>query len=135
MPKTARSPWLLWGWLIGGLLYTYVVVTVERVDYYMYLLLPLAALTGGAFIGRVVESVSSSSLPRATKYAAAVVAAIFFVLILQQNRGIAEPYYAYKKSVYRNAIALDKTLKPNSIIVMGHYDPSVLYYIGRYGWE
>ena len=34
----ARSPALLWGWLAGGIAYVYVVVTVERVDYYMYLL-------------------------------------------------------------------------------------------------
>ncbi|MBV9272193.1 MAG: glycosyltransferase family 39 protein [Candidatus Eremiobacteraeota bacterium] len=135
LPKTARSPWLLWGWLIGGVLYTYVVVTVERVDYYMYLLLPLAALSGGAFIGRIADAVAVSTIPRAAKYAAALVAAIFLVAVVQQNRAIAKPYYAYKKSVYRNAIALDKTLKPNALIVMGHYDPSVLYYIGRYGWE
>ena len=31
----ARSSALLWGWLAGGLAYAYVVVTVERVDYYM----------------------------------------------------------------------------------------------------
>ena len=35
---------LLWGWLAGGLLYVFVVVTVERVDYYMLPLLPLCAL-------------------------------------------------------------------------------------------
>ena len=40
----ARSKALLWGWLAGGLLYVYVVVTVERVDYYMLPLLPLCAL-------------------------------------------------------------------------------------------
>ena len=135
VPKTTRSPWLLWGWLIGGLVYTYVVVTVERVDYYMYLLLPLAALAGGGFIARIGEAVSSSSIPRIAKYAAALVALALLAGIVQQNRAIAKPYYAYKKSVYRNAISLDRTLKPGAIIVMGHYDPSVLYYIGRYGWE
>ena len=45
------------------------------------------------------------------------------------------PYYAYNKSVYRAAVALDATLAPNALVVMGHYDPSVLYYIGRKGWE
>ncbi|MDP9112017.1 MAG: hypothetical protein M3M96_10335, partial [Candidatus Eremiobacteraeota bacterium] len=30
---------------------------------------------------------------------------------------------------------LDHTLDKDSLIVMGHYDPSVLYYINRKGWE
>ena len=33
---TARSKTLLWAWLAGGLAYVFVVVTVERVDYYLY---------------------------------------------------------------------------------------------------
>ena len=48
-----RSKGLLWGWLAGGLLYAYVVVTVERVDYYMLLLVPLCALTIGRRAGAV----------------------------------------------------------------------------------
>ncbi len=47
MPLRSRSDALVWGWLGGGLLYAYVVVTVERVDYYLYLLLPLGALLIG----------------------------------------------------------------------------------------
>ncbi len=43
----ARSKALLWGWLLGGLLYVFIVVTVERVDYYMLPLLPLCALAIG----------------------------------------------------------------------------------------
>jgi hypothetical protein len=30
---------------------------------------------------------------------------------------------------------LDATLAPGALIVMGHYDPSILYTIGRKGWE
>jgi hypothetical protein len=37
--------------------------------------------------------------------------------------------------VYRRAKALDATLPPKALVVMGHYDPSVLYYIDRKGWE
>jgi hypothetical protein len=134
-PAATRTRTLLWAWLVGGLLYTYVVVTVERVDYYMYLLLPLAALTAAGFSARLIGAVSESSLERAIKYAAAGLGVILLAAIVTQDRGMVAPYYKYSKQVYRNAIALDKTLAPGALIVMAHYDPSVLYYIGRYGWE
>jgi len=45
------------------------------------------------------------------------------------------PYYTWSRPVYAAAGELDRTLDPNALIVMGHYDPSVLYTIGRKGWE
>lgn len=135
LPRSTRTRTLLWGWLIGGLAYTYVVVTVERVDYYMYLLLPLAALTAAGFLVRLYDAIAGSALDRVWKYAAAACALAALGAIVYQNRQIVKPYYAYNKQVYRNALALNATLDKNALIVMGHYDPSVLYYIGRYGWE
>jgi 4-amino-4-deoxy-L-arabinose transferase-like glycosyltransferase len=131
----SRSRELLWGWLAGAALYFYVVVTVERVDYYMYLLLPLAALVGAAFIARVTHAVQESTRERPLKFAAAALGALVLLFTIYQNRGEVRPYYAYSKAVYRNAITLDETLAPGALIVMGHYDPSVLYYINRKGWE
>ena len=131
----SRSRELLWGWLLGGLLYVYAVVTVERVDYYMYLLLPLAALLGAAFLTRFWRTVEASALSAPLKYTATAAGALFLTFVLYQNRQDVRPYYTYSKAVYRNAITLDQTLAPNALIVMGHYDPSVLYYINRKGWE
>ena len=36
---------------------------------------------------------------------------------------------------YVRAKQLDATLAPGALVVMGHYDPSILYTIGRKGWE
>lgn len=135
MPATVRTRTLLWGWLAGGLAYTYAVVTVERVDYYMFLLLPLAALTAAAFLDRFASAIARSPLERSYKYAAAAISLAALAAIAYQNRQIVKPYYHYNKTVYRNAVALSRTLAPDALVVMGHYDPSVLYYIGRYGWE
>lgn len=131
----SRSRELLWGWLAGAVLYFYVVVTVERVDYYMYLILPLGALVGSAFIARLSLAVWNSTLQRPIKYSAAALGALLLLFALYQNRLEVRPYYAYSKAVYRNAITLNETLAPDALIVMGHYDPSVLYYINRKGWE
>jgi 4-amino-4-deoxy-L-arabinose transferase-like glycosyltransferase len=135
MPAATRSRTLLWGWLVGGLAYTYVVVTVERVDYYMYLLLPLAALTSAGFITRLAQAFAGSAFGKSVRYALLVFGILALAGTVYQNHAIAAPYYRYNRHVYRNAVALNATLAPNTLIVMGHYDPSVLYYIGRYGWE
>lgn len=134
-PGESRSRALLWGWLAGALLYAYVVVTVERVDYYLYLFLPLAALTGAGFLQRLIGRIASRRLPSGARYAVATAAAILFFLTVMQNRRQVAKYYIYDPSVYRAAVALGTTLEPGALVVMGHYDPSVLYYINRRGWE
>ena len=131
----SRSRELLWGWLAGSILYMYVVVTVERVDYYMYLILPLAALIGAALLTRIARFVIESPWDRNLKYGAAALGACVFVFTVYQNRQEVRPYYNYSKAVYRDATTLNQTLAPDVLIVMGHYDPSVLYYINRKGWE
>jgi 4-amino-4-deoxy-L-arabinose transferase-like glycosyltransferase len=131
----ARSAALLWGWLIGGLAYTYVVVTVERVDYYMYLLLPLAALAIGALVARFTDWVGNVDAAPAARYAILALVPIVAFASLVQARAAIAPYYAYPKQAYRNAVFLSKTLDPRALVVLGHYGPDVLYYIDRYGWE
>jgi len=121
---------LLWAWLAAALVYAYVVVTVERVDYYLYPFLPLAALWTGGFAMSLTRFVPEPS--RRTLALAGIVIAV--AAGYTGWRAVA-PYYAYSKPVYRDAVALDATLAPGSLVVMGHYDPSVLYYIHRKGWE
>ena len=55
--------------------------------------------------------------------------------LVVQSRAAAAPYYRYSKAVYRNAVALDATLDPSALVVIGHYGPDVQYYIDRFGWE
>ncbi len=134
-PAALRSRSLLWAWLAGGLAFVYAVVTVERVDYYMFLLLPPAALTAAGFVARFIAAVAESGLGPAIKYGCAALSLAAFAAAVFQNHQIIKPYYVYSKNVYRNATALNKALDRNALVVMAHYDPSVLYYIGRYGWE
>lgn len=129
-----RSPGLLWGWLAGGIAYAYIVVTVERVDYYLMPLLPLFALSiGGTFAWLNVEVLRNARpwLSLGLRLAGAV---FFAALFLVGWRAIA-PYYHYSKSAYRNAIALDHALPKNALVVLGHYGPDLLYYMNRFGWE
>ncbi|GAC1307164.1 MAG: hypothetical protein NVSMB21_10750 [Vulcanimicrobiaceae bacterium] len=125
-----RSRALLAGWLAAMLAYAFVVVTVERVDYYLYAALPLAALWTGALAEAVRRALAAPGRRVASVLALAIAAGA-----IPQARAAVAPYYDYKKDVYRRAKALDATLAPNALVVMGHYDPSVLYYIDRKGWE
>jgi hypothetical protein len=131
LPYRRREAAVLYGWLGAALVYIYVVVTVERVDYYMYPVLPLAAIVGGNLVLRFWLAV------RGTKrwQIAAGAAALVYVVMISVDRRLVAPYYAYSKANYVAARALDATLAPGALVVMGHYDPSILYYINRKGWE
>jgi hypothetical protein len=132
VPLRSRSDALLWGWLGGGLLYAWVVVTVERVDYYLYLLLPLGALAIGRLCAFAVERWGTARERRATL--AGIAAVVWIAAIVFGYREIA-PYYRWSAVNYVRAKQLDATLAPGALVVMGHYDPSILYTIGRKGWE
>jgi hypothetical protein len=131
VPMRRREGALLYGWLAAALIYMYVVVTVERVDYYMYLILPLAALLGGNLVARGWLWLR----PQSWRTIGIVAAALIFVLMVYADRKRIAPYYAYSKANYADAKALDANLPKDTLIVMGHYDPSILYYINRKGWE
>lgn len=131
----ARSKPLLWGWLAATLVYIFVVVTVERVDYYMYPVLPLCALVAGGAGARLIAFVRETAAGPAVRYAIFAALGIFGVAGALQGRAAVAPYYLYNARAYRNAVALDATLDKNALVVIGHYGPDVQYYIDRFGWE
>jgi hypothetical protein len=126
----SRATPLLYGWLGAALAYAYVVVTVERVDYYLYPFLPLAAVWTGGFAIALTRYVP----PNYRRVLAGAGAAVAIFALVSGQRAVAA-YYRFPKAAFARAKALDATLAPNALIVMGHYDPSVLYYIHRKGWE
>lgn len=130
-----RTKALLWWWLAGGLLYTYVVVTVERVDYYLYPLLPLAALAIGGLIAQLAASVRRADVAPPARLALLAIAPIAAIAALVWSRAPIAPYYQYNGDAYRNAVAVDAALPRDALIVMGHYGPDVQYYINRFGWQ
>jgi hypothetical protein len=132
VPAPRRARPLLFAWLGGVLLYAYAVVTVERVDYYLYVALPLAALWIGFASARLAEFVPPT---RPARVGAALAAAALALGLIVIDRRSVSSYYAYPKAAYRTAKTLDATLDADALVVMGHYDPSILYYIGRKGWE
>jgi Dolichyl-phosphate-mannose-protein mannosyltransferase len=133
VPLRSRSDALVWGWLAGGLLYAYVVVTVERVDYYLYLLLPLGALLVGHLVDAVARRTADLG-PQRRLTLAGIGALIWVIALVVGYRQIA-PYYHWNHVAYVRAKHLDATLAPGALVVMGHYDPSILYTINRKGWE
>ncbi len=128
----SRSRALLYGWLGGALLYTFAVVAYEKVDYYLFIFLPLGALWSGGLAARLAAALPAQRAPRV---AAACGAALLLAAMLLSSRSAVAAYYGYKKQNYAAARALDATLDKNALVVMGHYDPSILYYIDRKGWQ
>jgi hypothetical protein len=131
----SRSRALLWAWLAAAVAYVFVVVTVERVDYYMLPLVPLCALVLGGAIASFGRAVLTADAAAPARWAIAAVIPIFAVVVLLQGRAAVASYYQFNKAAYRNAVFLNATLDRNALVVIGHYGPDVQYYIDRFGWE
>ena len=132
VPTVRRARPLLFGWLAAGLLYVFVVMTVEPVDYYGYPLLPMSALWIGALVARLATLLPDRKPIRGLAAACALGGAL---LVLDANRAVVAGYYFWNPTVWSTARGLDRRLAPDALIVMGHLDPSILYYINRKGWE
>ena len=135
VPLRAKAPLLLPAWAVAMAAYAFAVVTVERVDYYLYLCIPLGALAGGAFLAWLAEALAWRTMTPASQRLLAASACVAFLFTVYENHLEVKGYYLYNRAVYRAAKRLDAALAPNAFVVMGHYDPSVLYYINRKGWE
>ncbi|MGA8574718.1 MAG: glycosyltransferase family 39 protein [Candidatus Cybelea sp.] len=133
IPSRSRS--LLWAWLAAAAIYLFVVVTVERVDYYMLALLPLAALAIGGLAARFAGALQSAELADRPRFALLALVPVVAVVALIYSRAPVAAYYGYNKAAYRNAAALNRTLAPDALVVIGHYGPDVQYYVDRFGWE
>lgn len=132
VPIRAEARTLLATYFLALVGYTYLVVTVERVDYYLYLWLPFAAIWTGGLIARVREIVNPHEMWNSGGIA---LGGVILALMITLSRAAVHDYYYYKPDAYRAAKALDASLPPAILVVMAHYDPSVLYYINRKGWE
>jgi hypothetical protein len=134
LPHDDRSKlraWFLGSWLAALALYAFAVVNVERVDYYLLPAIPLAALLAGGALDNLATRIGLAS---ASALSIAGGSAALFVIVYA-NMLEVHPYYTWSRPVYAAAGELDRRLDPGTLVIMGHYDPSVLYTIGRKGWE
>jgi hypothetical protein len=134
LPHDDRSrlrAWFFGAWLAALAAYAFAVVNVERVDYYLLPALPLAALIAGGALDNLAASIGLAFSSPLT--VAGGIGALF--VIAYANMLEVHPYYTWSRPVYAAAGELDRTLDPGALVIMGHYDPSVLYTIGRKGWE
>lgn len=134
-PLRSRSDALLYGWLAAIALYAFVVVTVERVDYYLFPALPLAALAGGSFLAGLIARWTESIPSQIVRWSLTAGAALALLLVIGSNEVQIRPYYHFRHEVYAEAQHLRNVLNPGALVVMAHYDPSILYYMRHKGWE
>jgi 4-amino-4-deoxy-L-arabinose transferase-like glycosyltransferase len=125
---------LVYAWFLSALLYVWAVVTVVRVDYYLALLLPPAALVIGAFCSDVTVRVRQAVHGRLGRFLAAGAAALLLAAILAQNLLVLQPYYEFDTAAYRSALGLDAQLPRRAAVAIDRSDPALLYYIDRPGW-
>jgi len=129
--EAARRNLFFGAWIAMLGAYAFVVVNVERVDYYLMPFVPWAVLYAAGALDHVLELIWPPR-PAATTIAAAAIATLFAVYAGMLG---VHPYYTWSRGVYAAADEVRMTIDPGALIVMGHYDPSVLYTIGHRGWE
>jgi 4-amino-4-deoxy-L-arabinose transferase-like glycosyltransferase len=137
LPSDDRSKtraWFFGAWLLALAGYSFVVVNVERVDYYLLVWIPFAALVAAGALDNIV-AVLAGKIDQRGGPLAWVCALVVLFLVTYSNMLEIHPYYTWSRPVYSAATELNRRLDPECLIVMGHYDPSVLYTIGRRGWE
>jgi len=138
LPRDDRArtrAWFFGTWFAALAAYTAVVVNVERVDYYLLPWLPFACL----LVSGALDHIASSAVERSTftldRRGLVIGIVLATVVVTYSNMLEIHPYYTWSRPVYSAAAELDTALGRDCLIVMGHYDPSVLYSIGRRGWE
>ncbi len=130
--ERARQRTALFGaWIAALAAYAFVVVNVERVDYYLMPFLPFAVLYAGGALDHLLHTLAPGGL------APGALAACCIAAFVGVYAGMLEihPYYTWSRAVYAAAGEVRATIAPGALIVMGHYDPAVLYTIGHRGWE
>jgi 4-amino-4-deoxy-L-arabinose transferase-like glycosyltransferase len=118
-------------WFVVLVAYVFVVVNVERVDYYLLPFALFAVLYAAGALDWVLERVLPQPIQVGAKVA--LVAGVFFAAY--SNMLEIHPYYTWSRNVYAAANEVRAALEPDTLIVLGHYDPSVLYTIAHRGWE
>lgn len=131
-PENCSRSVFFGAWLLALCLYAFIVVNVERVDYYLVLFIPFACLYVGGALDHILRLTAPQGI-RGWQAGAALVAALFLTVYV--NMLEIHPYYTWSRPVFAAATELRTVLEPDTLIVMGHYDPSVLHTIGHRGWE
>jgi 4-amino-4-deoxy-L-arabinose transferase-like glycosyltransferase len=118
-------------WIVLLIAYVFAIVNVERVDYYLMPFVPFAVL----YVGGGLDYILAVTAPQGLSTRTAAGLALAGLLTVYINMLEVHPYYTWSRAVYSAAGEVHRVLEPNTLIVMGHYDPSVLYTIGHRGWE
>jgi len=118
-------------WFVTLAAYAFVVVNVERVDYYLMPFALFAVLYAAGSLDWVLERVGVGTPSVWT--CVALGSGLFFVTY--SNMLEIHPYYTWSRNVYAAATEVRDTIEPGTLIVMGHDDPAVLYTIAHRGWE
>lgn len=113
-----------YAWAGAILLYGITIAAVIRLDYYLVPLLPIAAF----FIARTLAFL--------TKYKATWAAVVVLIGILGYQSYLAvSPLYKQDMAYYTYGTELKGVMRPNEPIILGSYNPAILYYSGHRGWR
>jgi hypothetical protein len=121
-PKGNLIP--MYGWLASAILFTITIALVIKIDYYLVPILPIAAF----FIAYSLRSAGRIK-------GAWPVVVLLFGLVGYQSYIAISPLYAQDNESYMAGIELSKSMRPYEPIILGTYNPLILFYSGHNGWR
>ncbi|HEY3375716.1 MAG TPA: glycosyltransferase family 39 protein [Candidatus Aquicultor sp.] len=119
----------LYAWLAAILIYMLTLVAIVRIDYYLVPLLPIAAF----FMARSLIGLSRVRLKRVAVGWVAV--AVIVGGLAYQSYGLAAPLYEQNTVPHLYGADLNQELRVGEPVVLGSYNPVILFYSGHRGWR
>ncbi|HZD60114.1 MAG TPA: glycosyltransferase family 39 protein [Anaerolineae bacterium] len=114
----------LYAWVIAMVIYALTIVSVIRIDYYLIPILPIASF----FIARALASLGSSRLTQ-------IIMGTLVAIMAFQSYTTVAPLYKLDMKYYRFGMELGESLRSQEPIILGTYNPAILYYSGHRGWR
>jgi 4-amino-4-deoxy-L-arabinose transferase-like glycosyltransferase len=121
-PKGNLIP--IYGWLASVFLFVMTIASVIKIDYYLVPILPIAAF----FIAYSLRVAGRAKL-------AWPVIVLVLGLIGYQSYIAVSPLYALDNKSYMTGIELSKSMRPHEPIILGTYNPLILFYSNHNGWR
>jgi 4-amino-4-deoxy-L-arabinose transferase-like glycosyltransferase len=113
-----------YAWAAAIVLYVFTIATTIKIDYYLVPIIPIASF----FIAKSLTLFANRKI-------AWPIIFVLVGLIGYQSFIAISPLYSLDTESYKAGVELGKELRPKEPVILGTYNPAILYYSNHKGWR